>query len=32
MQETPQQYTARILGYQEGKEALKILQGDTKEN
>ena len=30
MQETPQQYTARILGYQEGKEALKILQATPK--
>lgn len=30
MQETPQQYTTRILGYQEGKEALKILQGTPK--
>ncbi len=30
MQETPQQYTARILGYQEGKEPLKILQVTPK--
>ena len=30
MQETPQQYTARILGYQEGTEPLKILRGTPK--
>ncbi len=30
MQETPQQYTERILGYQEGKEPLKILRGTPK--
>ena len=30
MQETPQQYTARILGYQEGKKPLKILRETPK--
>jgi hypothetical protein len=30
MQETPQQYTARILGYQQGQVPLKILQGTAK--
>jgi DinB superfamily len=30
MQETPQQYTTRILGYQQGQEPLKILSGTAK--
>src|SRR5271157_4700148 len=30
MQETPQQYTARILGYQQGQEPLEILRGTAK--
>ena len=30
MQETPQQYTARILGYQQGKKPLTILGGTVK--
>lgn len=30
MQETPQQYTQRLLGYGEGKEPLRIQQGTAK--
>ena len=30
MQETPQQYAARVLGYVEGKEPLKILESTPK--
>ena len=30
MQETPQQYTARILSYQQGKKPLAILGGSVK--
>jgi DinB superfamily len=30
MQETPQEYTARILGYQQGKKPLTILGGTVK--
>ncbi len=30
MQETAQQYTARILGYVEGKEPLKVQQATPK--
>ena len=32
MQETPQQYTARILGYQQGQEPLKDLKRNGKED
>ncbi len=31
MQETPQQYTERILGYVKGKETLKVLASTPKQ-
>ena len=30
MQETPQQYTTRILGYQEGKKPLEVQRVTAK--